>query len=72
VAGAAIAFTAAPLPAVVAGLGFGLGRCLMLVGNLAYDRSGGWDTLWSQHQGRLKVVLVATFTVMIALAVLSA
>jgi hypothetical protein len=52
----------AGLPATVAvGLGFGLGRSAMTLGNLRYSQDNTWDLAWLDHERLIKAVLVAGF-----------
>src|SRR6185295_3548470 len=58
---AAIALFAGAPTALVAGLGFGLGRAVMLLANVSYDREGGWDIQWLNHHRQIKVLLMVVF-----------
>lgn len=67
---AAVALLASPIAAVVAGVGFGLGRCLMVLANLGYDAEGGWDRQWLAYHRQIKVLITVVFVVMLTGAVL--
>ncbi|MGO4957793.1 hypothetical protein ACTQ49_11105 [Luteococcus sp. Sow4_B9] len=56
-----IALFSTPLTAVLAGVGFGLGRSLMTLMNLSYDSDGGWDFAWGRHQRKLQTALLLMF-----------
>jgi hypothetical protein len=45
-----VAFLASPWLALVAGIGFGIGRSVMTVSSVTYDPDGGWDLEWSAYQ----------------------
>lgn len=62
---------AASLPAaLVAGVGFGLGRALMTTANLRYSPDRSWDEEWLLHQRTL--ALLTSSTVVVCLLVLAA
>jgi hypothetical protein len=66
----AVALLASPIAAVVAGLGFGLGRCLMVIANLGYDAEGGWDRQWLAYHRQIRVLTTIVFVAMLAGSVL--
>ncbi|MEQ4302461.1 hypothetical protein ABNF97_13880 [Plantactinospora sp. B6F1] len=58
-----VALLAGPLGAVAAGIGFGLGRSAMTIGNLRYSDDNRWDLAWIAHERLIRVMLVAGFLV---------
>jgi hypothetical protein len=56
-----VAFLASPLATVVVGVGFGLGRATMSLGNLHYSKDNSWDLAWLDHERLLRWVLAAGF-----------
>jgi len=59
----AVLLLAGPLSTLLTGLGFGLARSAMTLGNLAYSRDHSWDLAWLDHERRIRVVLTAGFVV---------
>ncbi len=57
----AVALLAAPLPALAAGVGFGVGRASMTVANLRFSDDNSWDDAWIGSERTIKVILVAAF-----------
>ncbi|HZN71769.1 MAG TPA: hypothetical protein VFC00_08850 [Micromonosporaceae bacterium] len=62
----AVLLLAGPLAALTAGLGFGLGRSAMTLGNLAYSNDNSWDSAWIAHERVARFVLATAFAVGIA------
>jgi hypothetical protein len=58
-----VALIAGPLGAAAAGVGFGLGRSAMTIGNLRYSDDNGWDLVWTRHERLIRAVLVFGFLV---------
>ncbi len=63
-----IALWAGPLAAVLAGVGFGLGRSAMTTGNLLYSDDNTWDLAFIEHERLIRALLVAGFAVSTAVA----
>ncbi len=63
-----IALWAGPLAAVVAGMGFGIGRSAMTMGNLLYGDDNTWDMAFIDHERLIRAVLVAGFAISTATA----
>lgn len=61
VAAVLVALAASPAGAVVAGVGFGLGRSMMTTSNLRYSDDNTWDLAWTDHERLIKTILVAAF-----------
>lgn len=57
----AVAFLAGPGGALLAGLGFGLGRSLMTFGNLRFDDRGGWDLAFDAHAPAIRTSLFVAY-----------
>ncbi len=56
-----IALLASPVAALVAGVGFGVGRSLMTSSNLRFSDDNTWDLEFSLHDRQIKTILVAAF-----------
>jgi len=65
-----IAVLASPGAALAGGLGFAVGRSLMTLGNLRFDRDGSWDLAWIAQLRTIKAMLVAAFLVPFGLLLL--
>jgi hypothetical protein len=59
----AVLLLAGPVAALVTGLGFGLGRSAMTLGNLFYSDDNTWDDAWIAHERRARLLLSAAFAV---------
>jgi hypothetical protein len=59
----AVLLLAGPVAAVSAAAGFGLGRSLMTVSNLAYSDDNSWDDAWITREPWIRRLLVAAFLV---------
>lgn len=57
----AVALLASPGAALVAGLGFGLGRSLMTTSNLRFSDDNSWDLEFSLYERWIKAILVLAF-----------
>lgn len=57
----AVALLAGPLAAILVGVGFGLGRSAMTLGNLNFSRDNSWDVAWLDHERLIRLALVAGF-----------
>lgn len=57
----AIALLAGPSAALAAGVGFGLGRSAMTLGNLRYSGDNTWDIAWIDRERLIKATLAAGF-----------
>lgn len=67
-----VAVFATPLGALLAGIGFGLGRTLMTIANLRYGRDGQWDVDFDRHQRPITLALLASFALSLVLIVQAA
>lgn len=56
-----VALLASPVGALIAGLGFGLGRSLMTSSNLRFSDDNSWDLEFSLHDRQIKVILLTAF-----------
>lgn len=56
-----VALLASPVAALVAGMGFGLGRSLMTSSNLRFSDDNSWDLEFSSYQRPIKAVVVGSF-----------
>lgn len=65
-----IALFAGWLPALVGGLGFGLGRTIMTATSLRYSRDGEWDLAFDRSAPVIRLVLLTAFTVAMAAVLL--
>jgi cytochrome c biogenesis protein CcdA len=65
-----LALLASPPAAVVVGVGFGLGRGAMTIGNLNYSRDNSWDLAWLDHERWIRAALVGSFTLAAATLIL--
>lgn len=59
----AVLLLAGPLSTLLTGLGFGLGRAAMTLGNLAHSDDHSWDLAWLGHGRRIRAVLTTGFAV---------
>ncbi|MDI6103391.1 hypothetical protein QLQ12_32760 [Actinoplanes sp. NEAU-A12] len=57
----AIALLASPVAALLAGLGFGLGRSIMTSSNLRFSDDNSWDLEFSRYERWIKAILVMAF-----------
>ena len=70
-AGAVAVLLIASVPAaLLAGIGFGLGRAMMTMSNLRYGPDNSWSDEWDRHGRRLGIMMASAFVV--ALLVLAA
>ncbi|MGC9671155.1 hypothetical protein ACNTMW_31990 [Planosporangium sp. 12N6] len=61
---AVLVFVLASVPAALcAGVGFGVGRALMVTSNLRYRSDNGWDAEWLRHRRTLAPVTGGAFVV---------
>jgi len=67
----AVLLLAGPLSTLLIGLGFGLGRSAMTLGNLAYSEDNSWDLTWLNHERRIRLVLTAGFVAATAVLLLA-
>ena len=58
-----IAFLAGPLAAICCGMGFGLGRSAMTLGNLYYSNDNRWDVAWLDHERLIRAYLVVAYAI---------
>lgn len=66
----AIAFFADLPMAIVAGIGFGLGRLLMTAANLRFSDDGMWDHIFASRQRVITPLLLGGFALALSAAVL--
>ncbi len=59
-------------PGLVAGLGFGLGRTVMLLSTLRYGSEADWDIAFDDSAGTIHTVLLSGFALALALVVVAA
>lgn len=64
-----VALFASPLTALVAGIGFGVGRTLMTLGNLRYSDDGEWDIVFDEMATAIHGILLTGFAVSMGLLV---
>ncbi|MEU7909348.1 hypothetical protein [Actinoplanes sp. NPDC049118] len=57
----AVALLASPVAALVAGVGFGLGRSLMTSSNLRFSDDNSWDLEFSLYERQIKTILMVAF-----------
>lgn len=62
-----VACFASPLAAVLAGVGFGLGRTLMTMANLRFSADGEWDRVFDAQATAIRALLLASFAGSLAL-----
>ena len=58
-----VAFIAGPWAAICCGIGFGLGRSAMTLGNLYYSNDNRWDVAWLDHERLIRAYLVVAYTI---------
>lgn len=66
----AIAFFAGWPAALVAGVGFGLGRMLMTAANLRFSDDGEWDLVFGRHQRVISSMLLSAFALALVAAII--
>jgi hypothetical protein len=66
-----LALLAGPLAAVAVGVGFGLGRSAMTLGNLNFSRDNSWDLAWLGSERLIRAALIAGFGLSSAAILLS-
>lgn len=67
-----VALFASPAMALLAGIGWGLGRTLMLLGNLRYSYDGAWDVEFDDKAVPIRTILLVSFVATMALCVWTA
>jgi len=67
-----LALLAGWAPALVAGVGFGLGRALMTVSAVRYGRDAEWDLAFDASAGVIRFVLLSAFAAALGVAVVTA
>jgi hypothetical protein len=68
----AVALLAGVWPALLAGLGFGIGRAAMIVANLRYTDDNAWDGQWVAHHRRITALLALSYAATFGAVVVTA
>lgn len=67
-----LALLAGWAPALLAGVGFGLGRTVMTVSALRYGRDAEWDRAFDRHARPIHGILLSAFAAALAVALVAA
>jgi hypothetical protein len=68
----AVLLLAGPLSTLLTGLGFGLGRSAMTLGNLHYSGDHSWDLAWLAHERWIRAMLATGFVAAASIVLLLA